>query len=445
MIKKSLLFLFLFEFAIFSIFSQEQKTEITIEDAIELVKANNPELKKQKLNLEDAKRTSENRWNKFLPNLSASASVSNGHDFAQSSNWNWKAGAGASLSFSFGLPATIQQAKLNYLIEQTNYEKLESQTISEVSTKFYSLIAEQQNIQILKESQKLAKNVYEQTLRNYNNGLASELDMLKSQYSYLSIEPQIQQAQTSYQNNLANFGLKLGIEDTSNLTLKGELQLEKVNLPSTEELITNYLEKRHDVILSELSIKQQELASKIQKAGSKLPSLNLSENLSLGQNPLYNSEVQQEGINPISINGNFSVGISIPISSWIPGSQDNLKEKSNQNAITKAEITSAETKKTAKNDIENKVLELNRLWNIIDVSKLNVSIASRSYELAQDGYRAGLVSQTDLETTRQQMVNAQLSHLQSQIKYLSAAYDTAYAINMPIEEFYKTFGNQEKK
>ena len=25
------------------------------------------------------------------------------------------------------------------------------------------------------------------------------------------------------------------------------------------------------------------------------------------------------------------------------------------------------------------------------------------------------------------------------------AYDTAYAINMPIEEFYKTFGNQEKK
>ena len=444
MIKKSLLFLFLFEFAIFSIFSQEQKTEITIEDAIELVKANNPELKKQKLNLEDAKRTSENRWNKFLPNLSANASVSNGHDFAQSSNWNWKAGAGASLSFSFGLPATIQQAKLNYFIEQTNYEKLESQTISEVSTKFYSLIAEQQNIQILKESQKLAKNVYEQTLRNYNNGLASELDMLKSQYSYLSIEPQIQQAQSSYNNNLANFGLKLGIADSSTLSLKGELQLVQVKLPSSQELIEKYLEKRHDVILSEISVQQAENTSKIQSA-NKLPSLSLSENINLGQNPLYNSEVQQEGINPISINGNFSVGISIPISSWIPGSQDNLKEKSNQNAITKAEITSAETKKTAKNDIENKVLELNRLWNIIDVSKLNVSIASRSYELAQDGYRAGLVSQTDLETTRQQMVNAQLSHLQSQIKYLSAAYDTAYAINMPIEEFYKTFGNQEKK
>ena len=104
-----------------------------------------------------------------------------------------------------------------------------------------------------------------------------------------------------------------------------------------------------------------------------------------------------------------------------------------------------ELHEVAKNDIESKVQELNRLWNLIDVSKLNVSIASRSYELAQDGYRAGLVSQTDLETTRQQMVNAQLSHLQTQIKYLSANYDTAFALNMPIEEFYKTFGNQESK
>ena len=43
------------------------------------------------------------------------------------------------------------------------------------------------------------------------------------------------------------------------------------------------------------------------------------------------------------------------------------------------------------------------------------------------------------------MVNAQLSHLQTQIKYLSANYDTAYALNMSIEEFYKTFTNQESK
>lgn len=418
--------------------------EITVEQAIELAKENNPDLKKQKLTLEDAKRKAQNKWNKFLPNMSASANLSNGHDFAGSSNWDWRASAGANLSFSFALPSTIQQTQLNYLIEQANYQKLESQTISSVSTTFYSLIAEQQNIQILKESQNLAKNVYEQTRRNYNNGLASELNLLKSQYSYLSIEPQIQQAQTSYKNNLANFGLKIGIEDTSNLKLKGEIQLEKVNLPSVEELTATYLEKRHDVILSDLSVKQAELAKKTQ-GSSKLPSLSLSENLSLGQNKAYNAENPQEGISPLSVNGSFSIGVNIPLSSWIPGSQDNLTGKTNQDNITKAKISAEQTKMVAQKDIESKVQELNRLWNLIDVSKLNVSIATRSYELAQDGYRAGLVSQTDLETTRQQMVNAQLSHLQTQIKYLSANYDTAFALNMPIEEFYKTFGNQESK
>lgn len=438
--KKFLCVLFIFTV----IFSASFAQEITIENVIELAKESNPDLKKQKLTLEDAKRKSQNKWNKFLPSMSANASVSNAHNFAGSSNWDWKASAGANLSFSFALPSSIQQTQLNYLIEQTNYQKLESQTISSISTTFYSLIAEQQNIQILKESQNLAKNVYEQTRRNYNNGLASELNLLKAQYSYLSIEPQIQQAQTTYKNNLANFGLKLGIEDTSNLTLKGQIQLEKITLPSVEELTSTYLEKRHDVILSNLSIKQAELTKKTQGA-SKLPSLNLSENLSLGQNKAYNAENPQEGVNLLSFSGSFSVGVNIPLSSWIPGSQDNLTEKTNQDNIAKAELSAEQTKKLAKNDIESKVQELSRLWNTIDVSKLNVSIASRSYELAQDGYRAGLVSQTDLETTRQQMVNAQLSHLQTQIKYLSAIYDMAYALNMSIEDFYKTFTNQESK
>ena len=415
--------------------------EITIEKALELAKTNNPDLQKQRLTLQDAQRKSENRWNKFLPNLSANANVSNGHDFKESSEWNWKASAGANLSFSFGLPTSIQQAQLDYLQQKTTYEKLEAQTISSISSTFYSLIAEQQNIQILKESQKLAQDVYNQTKRNYNNGLASELDMLKSQYSYLSLEPQIQQAQSAYNNNLANFGLKLGIADSTNLTLKGELQLVQVKLPASQELIVKYLDKRHDVILSEISVQQAENTSKIQSA-NKLPSLSLSENISLGENPLYNPEIQQEGINPLSINGSFSVGVSIPLSSWIPGSQDSLTSKTNKDNITKAKITAEETKKSAENDIKNKVAEVNRLWNLIDVSKLNVSIATRSYELAKDGYRAGLVSQTDLETTRQQMVNAQLSHLQTQIKYLSAIYDASFALNMQIEDFYKTFGGK---
>ena len=415
--------------------------EITIEKALELAKINNPDLQKQRLTLQDAQRKSENRWNKFLPNLSANANVSNGHDFKEASEWNWRASAGANLSFTFGLPTSLQQASLDYLQQKTTYEKLEAQTISSISSTFYSLIAEQQNIQILKESQKLAQDVYNQTKRNYNNGLASELDMLKSQYSYLSLEPQIQQAQSSYNNNLANFGLKLGIADSTNLTLKGELQLVQVKLPASQELIEKYLDKRHDVILSEISVQQAENTSKIQSA-NKLPSLSLSENISLGENPLYNPEIQQEGINPLSINGSFSVGVSIPLSSWIPGSQDSLTSKTNKDNITKAKITAEETKKSAENDIKNKVAEVNRLWNLIDVSKLNVSIATRSYELAKDGYRAGLVSQTDLETTRQQMVNAQLSHLQTQIKYLSAIYDASFALNMQIEDFYKTFGGK---
>ena len=59
-------------------------------------------------------------------------------------------------------------------------------------------------------------------------------------------------------------------------------------------------------------------------------------------------------------------------------------------------------------------------------------------------YYMGTRSAVFDEWLSQQMVNAQLSHLQTQIKYLSANYDTAFALNMPIEEFYKTFENNNE-
>lgn len=103
-------------------------------------------------------------------------------------------------------------------------------------------------------------------------------------------------------------------------------------------------------------------------------------------------------------------------------------------------MTCEETRKTAKNDIQEKVDSVNRLWETLDVSKLNVSIAQRSYELSQEGYQSGLISQTDLESSRQQMLSAQQSYLQTQIQYLSAIYNAAQSLNLSISDFYSTFG-----
>lgn len=430
-VRKPLLFILLVSF-----FGMIHAESLTLSKSIEMALDSNSALKKQKLSLIDAERKSNNAWNKFLPNLSATGNVTNAHDFADSSTWSWRATAGASLSFSFALPSTIQQLQLTYLVEKTTYENLLATTESSVSTNFYNLITSKRNLEILYDSQKLAKEVYEQTQRNYNNGLSSELDLLKAQYSYLSIGPNIDEAQSNYKTQMASFALQIGLENTEDIQLEGDIVLQKIELPSTDELCSKYLENRYDVIQSDLSLKQAQITANSQNASSKLPSLTLSENLTLAEDTTSADFAT-------NLNGTFTIGVTIPISSLIPYSSEYLSSKTYSDNITKAQMTCEETRKSAKNDIQEKANSVTRLWETLDVSKLNVSIAQRSYELSQEGYQSGLISQTDLESSRQQSISAQQSYLQTQIQYLSAVYNAAQSLNLSISDFYANFGGSK--
>ncbi|MDD7415916.1 MAG: TolC family protein [Treponemataceae bacterium] len=441
--RKTLCICTLFTLLIFSklaVFSSPLYAEtITLETALKKAIENNPDLKKQRLSLEDAKRRKNNVWNKFLPSLNASAGYSNTHDFmdlsAAPDAWNWKVSGSASLSFTFALPSSIRQQILNYEKEQLAYENLEAKTLSSVATSFYSLIAEQKNLQILEDSQSLAKQVYEQTLKNYRSGLASELDMLKSKYSYSSIEPQIEEAESSYYSDLSEFALSLGydISEIAELKLEGELKTPQITFEQGEKLVERYLDNRYDVKSAEIAVEQAKISKMTTVSNSQLPSLNFSENLSYAQNTTD------------KMNGSFSASVTIPLSTLIPGSAESLNVKTQNDAIASARITADETRKSAENDILTKFSNISRIWKSLEVAKLNESISERSYELSKEGYNAGLVSQTDLESSRQQFVSSQQTVLQSQISYLSSLYSASQAINVSIEEFFQIFATAQEE
>ena len=144
-----------------------------------------------------------------------------------------------------------------------------------------------------------------------------------------------------------------------------------------------------------------------------------------------------------SVTGSFSVSVSIPVDGFVPGSSKSLALKQAADAVTIAQLNLDTTLAQARQDIETKVAEAAQLWHAIDIARLNESIAERSYQLSQEGYRAGLVSQTDLETSRQQMVSAQLAASTSQSQYLVGVGNLANALGLELEQLYQLFGVQE--
>lgn len=423
---------------------------ITLAEAQKLALEGNATLRSQQLSLEASKREAQSRWNFFLPGISLSGSLSNSHSIyspqssapggggggaggnsSGNSAWSWSASGGLNLSLTAGIPVQMKLASLRYEIAQTNYESQRQNILSSVASSFYNLLTSTKNLTVLEDNVALTRQQYEQARQNYNRGLASELDMLRAQYAALSAEPQLDKARSQYQSDLAAFQLLIG--STEKYVPQGEFSLQQLQLPEAQVLVDSYLEQRLDVIQKRQSLQEAEFSKTAQVLSAKAPSISLSENIRLS--PTGNSMSGTP-----SISGSFSVGVSIPVDGYIPGSSKSLTVEKSKDSVETARINLETTLAQARQDIVNKANNVKLLWHSVEVAKLNETIAERSYQLSQEGYRAGLVSQTDMENSRQQMVSAQLSGSTSQSQYLAGVEQLAIALGLQVQEVYELFG-----
>ena len=422
---------------------------ISLEEAQLLALEGNATLRSQQLSLEASKREAQSRWNSFLPGISLSGSLSNSHNIYSpsgssagggsgaggNSSWNWSASGGVSLSLTAGIPVQMQLATLRYELAQTNYESQRQTILSSVASSFYNLLTSTKNLTVLEANVSLTRQQYEQARLNYNRGLTSELDMLRAQYAALSAEPQLEKARSQYDSDLASFQLLLGSQEKYIPT--GEFSLQQLQLPDATVLIASYLENRLDVIQKRQSLREAELTKTAQVLSARAPSISLSESIRMGPS---GGGMKGEP----SVSGSFSMGVSIPVDGYIPGSSKSLSVGKSKDSVEVARINLETTLVQARQDIVNTAKNVQLLWHAVEISKLNETIAERAYQLSQEGYRAGLVSQTDMENSRQQMVSAQLSGSTSQSQYLVGVGNLANALGLQVQDVYELFGNEEK-
>lgn len=409
---------------------------VTLEEALDLALEGNATLQAQSITLESSRRAAQSSWNAFLPGISLSGSLSNSHGFTSGSDsqWSWGASGGLSLSLTAGIPVQMKLTALRYEMAQTSYESQVQTVMANVSSSFYGLLTAKKNLQVLEDNLALTRQQYEQSRANYNRGLASELDMLRSQYAFVSAEPQLERAQSQYEADLVAFQLLIGSEVPVIPT--GDFLLQQLNLPAAQELVDAYLENRLDVIQKKQALQEAELNETSQLLSARAPSISLSESVRVGPT---GGKMDGEP----SISGSFSVGVSIPVDGFIPGSSRSLSIKGAEDAVVTAQMNLETTRAQASQDIVTKAKEVKLLWNAVEIARLNEAIAERAYQLSQEGYEAGLVSQTDLEDSRQQMVSAQLAESTSQSQYLVGVEQLAHALGLTEQKVYELYGIKE--
>jgi outer membrane protein TolC len=296
----------------------------------------------------------------------------------------------------------------------------------DISKVCYNLLAGQENLTNLQEILGVAERQLEKNRVARANGLIGELPWLQSSLSVETARYNLSNAQGTYENSLRDFLTTLGFDQDALVSLAGSIEPAQI-VVNPEVLILEYLPKRPDMISQRQTIERLELAQKQSNYSSKAPSLTLSAQWSGG--PQRNSGLS--GTFTDSLSGSLS--LSIPIDPWIPGTRSNQSLKSSDAELEKARLDLVNTETSARSQIRSLSESLKNSWRSIEIARLRVEIAQRTYQISEIGFQNGTIEFLSLENTRNDLADAQYRLLQSELAYQNTILDLASALNIDLE------------
>ncbi|MDC7239838.1 MAG: TolC family protein [Spirochaetales bacterium] len=411
-----------------ALFAEETMT-LTVEDSVELALKQNLSLQSSRLDVSSAEVADKYSWNYLMPDFSASAGISGSDSLLESTGfgsetWGVSAGLSASLSLDAASGLARDSARLNLESQNISYESSEDQLVLSVRQEFYYLLAYEENLDLQIKNLDLAEKRYEQVKENFNNGLASQLDVLEARNSYESLRPDYTDAKTTYASQLMSFKNLLGISLNQEIELDGSLDVTLVDLDA-DELIDSYIAGRLDVQAAVKALEIQDLTLSSLKRSTWSPTVSLGAS--------WNNSASLDAIDDWSDQATLSLNVGIPLSSLI-------KSSSEQVAVSQAELTSEkldielqDTLASAEEEIRTLIMELDGARENMEITELSKELALENFQMTEASFKAGTKELLDVEDAQNKLFEANQSLLVSRYTYLSKLLELENALNTTLE------------
>ena len=419
---KQILFLFIL-FSVFSwnVFSAEngelsKEKILTLEECISLAKENNLSIKVQKNTLNDLKRKNETSWNSVSPSIKGDALFQD--DFTNKTTESFSISGSLGLTLSTNLYSTIKGAKLNYENGLLTYNQAVKQIEMSVWKTFYDLIYKTEYFSFQSQNLLTAKKNYEQNLEKFKNGKISELDVMSSRVSYEQKKPVLEEARIDLTNNLELFKNIIGVDFDDEIKLDGSLdfllELKDIKLPPKENPSPDVQAAKFAVEIAENNLLAQRFSSY---------SPVITGTYKYGQTLNIDNSLWNE-------TSSLSVGVSIPLDSYLPWSSSAVSINSKKESLESAKLNLEDAENSIRVNTENALRKINQIISMLEVSKETVALAKKTYEMTETAYNYGKTDFLTLQNASDNVLNAEVS-LKNQAKTLmETLLDTEYLLGL---------------
>ncbi len=397
--------------ALFALFAGavSAQTVVTIDYAVQLAFENNISIERSAITLRALERAKKHAWNEFSPSVSVGGgySVNESSEYASTSYRHMMYGnVAVGFNLSPALIAGIKNARLQYETGELTFDEAVRSIELSVRQAFYGLLYEQAYIEQQERNLETARQQYEQNLRQYQAGRISELDVLTAQVQYEQQKPTLENARTTYLNDLDTFKILIGLDVRDEIELDGSLDdflnigeitlnLEEIKPPSI-----TLLEKQLETARSTLT------STRLYYYG---PTIGLSWNV---QPTTRGGGITGESLfDDWTDYGGLTISVSVPIDCYFPWSSAADSISDAKDTVADLELQLEDERLSVRNSVSSYLRQVNVTRSSIETCRANVNLAQRSYDLAFDAYNRGARDFLSLQDASDTLFEAEVALL----------------------------------
>ena len=420
-------------FTAFSLFSQQ--VSISLDEAVSLALKNSKAVKEAEITYQTAINNS--KVNSLMPSFSLGASI--GPDGSVplalseiKTHFNSVA-VSAGISWNLSSSDVIKKSTKELTLERARmaYVSTVYSVRSETELAYYSVASSQVAVQQTARSLEQAEDSLARTQAMYDASQVAETSPSQARLTASDSRLTLETAQDSLKTDSRALAKLIGYpEDTTEFLLDGLPDLSRIKTDRLREVVEHYYLQTNTVNSAQLALKIAENENFNNIVSNAVPKLSLSTRLSYSAN----------GKDGLGGNVNFdnspsysaTLGMSIPIDTYIPGTSANADFKNRKLNVESKRISLENAKDKLKKTAMNTVTAIEQALRKKENLAEHLVLATRNLELVREAWEAGFSSNTNLSNAQLDYDYAVISQLTNDFNIIERICSLASLLELDV-------------
>ncbi len=295
-------------------------------------------------------------------------------------------------------------AGLTLEAQKAAYEVSRQQTIVQVIEAFYQALLAEKSKELIQESYQQLERHVQTVERLYESGLAGRLDLMRAKLSLTNMANQVAQVENSVNLAYGVLANIIGVPETTVLVLKSDFTTEPLNI-DFHSALDSALKNRPELNQLRQTLKITQIGVQIARTAN-LPTVFVQFNYDYKKPVGFDDRWGKDW--------NASIGVSAPIFTGL-ANYHKLKQAQSRYRQTLWAVKMVE--EGIKLEVQATLANLYQEQQNILYQKENVKVAEEAFQLAEQRYNNGLLSNLEFLDIQLQLTQSRVAYLRALANY----------------------------